>query len=139
MYFVLGSKNTDFFASRGNFVDLAVGRSADKKGVPLESKAMVCAERSAESKTGGRFAVSHRSETLLRGSRRRRRSTPFESTRDGPEIGGIGVGQQRELGSELEAAVASNSDKPWAVAFQEFFIGGLAPATGCARREEATK
>ena len=53
----------------------------------------------------------------------------FRIKADGPQVGSIGVGEPRELGGELEAAVASNSDTV-SGAFQEFFIGGLAPATG---------
>jgi len=46
-----------------------------------------------------------------------------------PEIGGVGVGEEREFGSEFEAAVAANG-YAMGCAFEEFFIGGLEPAAG---------
>ena len=77
-------------------------------------------------KNGGRFAVAVEAENFCR-----RAACGIESAfgvdAKRPEIGGVGVGEEREFGSEFEAAVAADG-YAMGCAFEEFFIGGLQPA-----------
>src|SRR5229473_6549914 len=130
--FCFGVKEYGFFASRGNLVDLAVGGGADiERALGVEGDGLSGKVRGVEH--DGWFAVRIKAKYFC-GRAAGGEECAFRIESDGPEIGGIGVGEKRELGSELEAAVASNSDTVGG-AFQEFFIGGLAPATGVLRME----
>ena len=125
--FGFGIEEHGFLARRRNPVNLAVGRSADVKS------AFGVKDNGLRGKVSGieedsRFAVRIEAKYF-----RRRPSGSVERAlgikADGPKIGSIRVGKQGDFRREFEAAVAAHRHAMGG-AFEEIFVGGLAPAAG---------
>jgi len=125
--FCFGIEEDRFFTGRGDAIDLAVGGSGH-----IERAAGVEGHRLGYEvggfKDGSRFAVVVEAKNFC-GRAAGSIESAFGVDTERPEIGGVGVGEQREFWSEFKAAVAADG---YAVgrAFEEFFIGGLQPAAG---------
>src|SRR5580700_349224 len=123
--FCFGIEEDGFFAGRGDAIDLAVGGSGH-----IEHASGVEDDRLGHQicgfKNGGRFAAVVEAKNFCRRSAGGEQSALGGDAKR-PEIGGVGVGEQREFGSELEAAVAADGHA-MSRTFEEFFIGGLEPA-----------
>ncbi len=116
MYFVLGSKKTDFSPEAEN----------EERAFRIEGDDLGGEVRGVEDDGG--FAVRIEAK-YFRGRAARGVERAFGIDADGPQIRGIRVGEQREFWRELEAAIASHCHATGG-ALEELFVSGLAPAAG---------
>ena len=138
--FCLGIEENGFFAGGGDAIDLAVRGSAYIKiSLGIESDGL-------RGKFGG-FENGdglHTCGGLARGVEtkyfcRRTAGAVEDAFRVGvqrPEVGSVGIRQQREFRSQFEAAVAANRDTV-SGAFQKFVVGGDAPVASVLRARDA--